>query len=194
MVEGISSSSGPWPHRMSEDAPIPLIALPRRHWCAGCLTEVGEAMRCGSCQSAWFCNRDCQKRGHKYHKADCQRPLSAEEQGLLLDSQGVEGLSSALNVITRPAARSTDEIFDALRHLRSFLASSPESADILTQTGDLVPAVSALLAPPHEQRVRFCALAMFTSLTTVHTSRSIDICSTKSSRIVSIGNRRMSRT
>ncbi|GAA5910391.1 hypothetical protein JCM6882_007345 [Rhodosporidiobolus microsporus] len=46
---------------------------PVKRPCAGCglLQDVGNLNRCSACRMAFFCNRDCQRKGWKEHKKVC---------------------------------------------------------------------------------------------------------------------------
>ena len=40
--------------------------------CAACAAEAEKLLRCGACQSVWYCNAKCQQAGWKQHKTECK--------------------------------------------------------------------------------------------------------------------------
>ena len=40
--------------------------------CAACAAEAEKLLRCGACQSVWYCNAKCQQAGWKQHKSECK--------------------------------------------------------------------------------------------------------------------------
>ena len=96
-----------------------------RKVCAECGASPPKLHLCGACRLVYYCNRDCQKRHRRCHKADCKRAL-AERKHLATDQTKERQRDSAAIKAAVPPTGDNRPLLDLpdalLNHALAFLS------------------------------------------------------------------------